>query len=118
MFLAYLGVKGIPIQLVETLELLAVGLVHGEGVLLALEDLHLVGLLGTAPGEVALHGDGDGGGPLGVGLLGSPPRRLLLVGVVVDDQGQPQGADLLVMGAQVHTEKFLFIANLIIGHSN
>ena len=41
-------------QHVEALEVLAVGLVHGEGVLFPLEHFRLVGLLGTTPREVTL----------------------------------------------------------------
>ena len=49
-----LSVKRIALQQVEALELLAVRLVHGEGVLLPLEHLRLVRLFGTTPREVTL----------------------------------------------------------------
>ena len=49
-----LSVKRIALQHVEALEFLAVGLIHGEGVLLPLEHLRLVSLLGATPREVTL----------------------------------------------------------------
>ena len=49
-----LSVKRIALQHVEALELLAVRLVHGEGVLLPLEHLRLVSLLGATPRKVTL----------------------------------------------------------------
>ena len=56
---AHLSIKGVVVEKVGAVELLAVGLDHGDPVLSPLEYLHLVHREDVGPGEVSLSVDKD-----------------------------------------------------------
>lgn len=69
---SHLDIKWVAMEFVETLEFLAVCLVHGQGVLFPLKHLLLIGLLQTTPGKVPLLGDSDRAGDMFV--VTTPPH--------------------------------------------
>ena len=89
---SHLCVKRIPLQLINTLELVSVDLCHHETILLPFEDFSFVKILKSAPCEVSLLLHPYACTPF---KDGAQSRCLQLVSVVVDDKGQPDVIDLL-----------------------
>ena len=92
LFLSYLSIKGVSLQLVDTLELMSVTLCHNQTVLSTRKEFYPLQHLISTSSEVPLPLHVDVGAPL---PLNTKPRRLLLVSVGVDHQRQPQSVDLL-----------------------
>ena len=92
MILIYLGVKGIALQLILTLERPGVSLVHGQTILSSVKDLDFVHFLKSWPGEVALSCDRHICCPLPVF---PQPCDFFLVGVVVHYSRKPYGIDII-----------------------
>ena len=94
-YLSHLGVKGVALQHILTLECPGVSLVHRQSILSSFENLSFVQLLNRRPGEVALSRDCHPGHPFSVPIFTEPSTRLL-VGVVVEYERKPDCLDILI----------------------
>ena len=91
---SHLCVKRIFVQLVDTLELMGIGLLHDKAVLLPFEDLNLVKDSQIASSEVPLAKNRHTGTPLPVHAQAGP---LLLVCAGIDHQWKPKSFKVLLI---------------------
>ena len=95
-FFFYLSIKRVALQLILTLELPGVSLVHGQSVLRPFKYLSFINLVNLTFGEAFLvSGHCHHGHPLTVSIF-TKPCSLLLIGVVVENQGKPKFSNIII----------------------
>ena len=92
-FHLYLSIKWILCELVDTLKVPRVGLLHSQAILAPFENFDLISGVEAGANKAALLLHIHPGAPL---PTHSKPSCLLLVRVVVDDQRQPQSLDVVL----------------------
>ena len=98
MRLPYLNIKGVLFELIDTLELMGVALNHGEAVFCSVKYLDLIQHFRLTSYKMPFPLNQHIGAPL---PIHSKSGRLLLIGVCVNNQGEPDCFDVLC-GKGVH----------------